>query len=145
MPAVCFWEDFLTFLRCSRSCQSSFTGSDSPLAGVEVSFRDVSFCYPGTQHFVLKGFNLAVPAGSIAAIVGPNGAGKSTLLKLLCRFYDPDVGSVTLGGTDLRHFNRRPSPHDNGAVPAAGPLQRDCEENIAFGALNLQSDDLDQQ
>ncbi len=93
--------------------------------GMEVSFRGVSFRYPGTERFALDGFNLTVPAGSIAAIVGPNGAGKSTLLKLLCRFYDPDSGSVELDGMDLRNFaldDVRRSHH--GPVSATGPLQR---------------------
>jgi ATP-binding cassette subfamily B protein len=72
--------------------------------GMEVSFKGVSFHYPGSERFVLDDFNLNVPAGSIAAIVGPNGAGKSTLLKLLCRFYDPDNGSIELDGVDLRNL-----------------------------------------
>ena len=38
--------------------------------------------------------DLAIPAGRITAVVGSNGAGKSTLIKVLCRFYDPDLGSV---------------------------------------------------
>ncbi|WP_243664994.1 ATP-binding cassette domain-containing protein, partial [Rhodothermus marinus] len=39
--------------------------------------------------------------------MGANGAGKSTLIKLLCRFYDPDEGRVTIDGIDLRRFRRR--------------------------------------
>jgi ATP-binding cassette subfamily B protein len=74
------------------------------LQGAEITFRDVSFRYPGTERPALEGFNLTIPAGSIAAIVGPNGAGKSTLVNLLCRFYDPERGAVELDGTDLRHF-----------------------------------------
>ncbi len=72
--------------------------------GIEVRFQSISFRYPGTQRFALDDFDLTVPAGSIAAIVGPNGAGKSTLLKLLCRFYDPDVGVIEFNGVDLRQF-----------------------------------------
>ena len=45
---------------------------------------------------------MSIPAGQIVAIVGLNGAGKSTLVKLLCRFYDPDEGSIELDGIDLR-------------------------------------------
>ena len=72
---------------------------------IEVRFRNVSLRYPGSQSLALDGFDLTVPAGSIAAIVGPNGAGKSTLLNLLCRFYDPATGAVELDGTDLRRFS----------------------------------------
>jgi ATP-binding cassette subfamily B protein len=69
-----------------------------------IQFRDITFRYPGSDRCALENFNLSIPAGCIAAIVGPNGAGKSTLLKLLCRFYDPGSGSITLDGTDLRDF-----------------------------------------
>ena len=41
----------------------------------------------------------------MAALVGPNGTGKSTLLKLLCRFYDPDSGSISLDGVPLSEFS----------------------------------------
>jgi ATP-binding cassette subfamily B protein len=67
-----------------------------------IQFRKVSFRYPGNERFALKDFSLNVPAGKILAIVGENGAGKSTLIKLLCRFYDPESGSVVMDGNDLR-------------------------------------------
>ncbi len=51
---------------------------------------------------MLKAINLEVQAGETIAIVGPTGAGKSTLVKLLARLYDPDAGTVTLDGVDLR-------------------------------------------
>jgi len=71
---------------------------------VEVRFEDVTFRYPGTDRVALRNFSLRVAAGQSVAIVGMNGAGKSTLLKLLCRFYDPQVGHVRLGGIDLREL-----------------------------------------
>jgi ATP-binding cassette subfamily B protein len=70
-----------------------------------ICFRQVTFRYPGTEEPVLDNFNLALPAGKIVAIVGDNGAGKSTLIKLLCRFYDPESGSIELDGIDLRNFS----------------------------------------
>lgn len=69
-----------------------------------IRFESVTFRYPGSPEPVLRDFSLTVPAGRIVAFVGPNGAGKSTFLKLLCRFYDPDEGSITLDGIDLREF-----------------------------------------
>ncbi len=62
----------------------------------------VNFRYPGSQRLALEGFDLTIPPGQIVAIVGENGAGKSTLIKLLCRFYDPEAGRVSLDGVDLR-------------------------------------------
>jgi ATP-binding cassette, subfamily B, bacterial len=64
----------------------------------------VSFRYPGTDTLVLEDVNLELPAGSVVALVGENGAGKTTLVKLLCRFYDPTEGRVTVDGTDLSHI-----------------------------------------
>ncbi|MBH8571533.1 ABC transporter ATP-binding protein [Nostocaceae cyanobacterium CENA369] len=70
-----------------------------------ICFRQVTFSYPSNEEAVLENFNLTIPSGKIVAIVGDNGAGKSTLIKLLCRFYDPDSGSIELDGVDLRDFS----------------------------------------
>lgn len=70
----------------------------------EIRFRNVTFRYPGSDRPVLKDYNLTLPAGQIVAIVGDNGAGKSTLIKLLCRFYDPESGSIEIDGVDIREF-----------------------------------------
>lgn len=72
---------------------------DSPSASIR--FEGVWFSYPGTDREVLKGVDLELPASGSTAIVGLNGAGKTTLVKLLCRFYDPDAGSVYVDGLDL--------------------------------------------
>ena len=72
--------------------------------GLDVRFEDVTFRYPGTQRMALRNFDLTVRAGEVAAIVGANGAGKSTVLKLLCRFYDPQGGCVSIGGEDVREI-----------------------------------------
>lgn len=66
-----------------------------------IGLEGVSFTYPGTTEPVLQDVNLHIPAGATVAIVGENGAGKSTLIKLLCRFYDPNDGTITVDGHDL--------------------------------------------
>jgi ATP-binding cassette subfamily B protein len=70
-----------------------------------ICFRQVTFCYPGSDRTILQDFNLTLPAGKMVAIVGDNGAGKSTLVKLLCRFYDPSSGSIEVDGIDIRYFS----------------------------------------
>ena len=69
-----------------------------------ITLNDVTFTYPGTADAVLQHVDLHIPAGATVAIVGENGAGKSTLIKLLCRFYDPDSGTIAVDGTELRRM-----------------------------------------
>jgi ATP-binding cassette subfamily B protein len=70
-----------------------------------IEFDQVTFHYPGSDKPVFKGFDLFIPPGRVVAIVGPNGAGKTTLFNLLCRFYDPQSGSIRLDGIDLRQMS----------------------------------------
>ena len=66
-----------------------------------IRFDEVTFGYNG-EKTILPEFTLDIPAGQTIALVGTTGAGKSTLAKLISRFYDPSIGSVTLDGVDLR-------------------------------------------
>ena len=107
-----------------------------------ISFNKVSFSYPNASTSALDDFTVTIPHGKIVAIVGPNGAGKSTLLKLLCRFYDPDRGSIQIDGRDLRELAtddlrrlitvlfQQPF-HYNASV----------RENVLYGDLNLDASD----
>lgn len=70
-----------------------------------IRFEGVSFTYPGTDRPVLQDVDLLLPAGTSVAIVAENGAGKTTLVKLLCRFYLPTAGTITVDGTDLRDLD----------------------------------------
>ena len=109
-----------------------------------INFNGVSFRYPDATNKALNDFTMTIPSGKIVAIVGPNGAGKSTLLKLLCRFYDPDEGSITIDGRDLKDFAiddlrrlitvlfQQPF-HYNTTV----------RENILFGDLKLAATDVE--
>jgi ATP-binding cassette, subfamily B, bacterial len=65
----------------------------------------LSFRYPSSPRPILQDIDLEVRPGEIVALVGPNGSGKTTLTKLLCRLYDPEAGSITLDGIDLREFD----------------------------------------
>ncbi|MCH8154013.1 MAG: thiol reductant ABC exporter subunit CydC [Proteobacteria bacterium] len=69
-----------------------------------VAFEDVTFVYPGARRVSHQGLSFRVAAGERVAIVGPSGAGKSTILRLLLRLYDPQEGSVRIGGRDLREL-----------------------------------------
>lgn len=71
-----------------------------------IRFEDVHFSYDGTTP-VLRGLSCEMPAGATTAIVGATGSGKTTMASLLTRFYDPNGGRITIGGTDIATVARR--------------------------------------
>ena len=73
----------------------------------EIKLKNVSFRYPGSDKNTLENINLTLRPGEKIAVVGLNGAGKTTLVKLMCGFFDPTEGQVTLHGRDIREYNRR--------------------------------------
>lgn len=101
-----------------------------------VRFENVTFTYPGSERPALQNFDLHIPAGKIVGIVGENGAGKSTFIKLLCRFYDPDTGRITVDGQDIRTFDQA-ELRRHIAVMFQFPTkyQATATENIALGDL----------
>ena len=77
-------------------------GRDITLEHYDIRFRNVDFGYDSRQ--VLKNVTFTIPEQTSTAIVGPSGSGKTTICSLLARFYDPQAGSITVGGHDLREF-----------------------------------------
>lgn len=67
----------------------------------EIVFEDVTFNYPNSPLPALKDINITIKRGEKLVIVGLNGAGKSTFIKLLCKFYKPTNGRITLNGIDI--------------------------------------------
>lgn len=67
----------------------------------DISFRQVSFSYEA-ENITLKNVTFEISRLSKTAIVGPTGSGKSTLVNLMLRFWDPETGSISIGGTDIR-------------------------------------------
>ncbi len=70
-----------------------------------VSFEEVSFAYPGGRRAAHEGLSFTVNAGERVGFVGPSGVGKSSIVRLLLRFYDPDNGTVKIGGHDLKDLS----------------------------------------
>jgi len=102
----------------------------------EIRFEDVWFRYDEGGPWVLKGVSLAIPADRATGLVGVNGAGKSTLVKLLCRFYDPEIGRITWDGVDLREFTVETLRARMGAVfQDFMCYDLTAEENIGIGRL----------
>ncbi|MGB1917120.1 MAG: ABC transporter transmembrane domain-containing protein, partial [Luminiphilus sp.] len=70
----------------------------------DIVLDKVSFTYPGTEGSVLTDVSLHIPAGKMVAFVGRSGAGKSSLMHLLCRFYAPSAGRITLDDQPIGDF-----------------------------------------
>ncbi|HUE97725.1 MAG TPA: thiol reductant ABC exporter subunit CydD [Anaerolineales bacterium] len=71
-----------------------------------IEFSNVSFAYSTQSIPALQGVSFKIPAGKSIAIVGPSGAGKSTLANLLLRFWDYELGEISLGGAALKALNQ---------------------------------------
>ncbi|MDO4294352.1 MAG: ABC transporter ATP-binding protein [Eubacteriales bacterium] len=103
--------------RNARRMESSFEYlelpgllADGPLPiaegerAVDIEFRNVTFCYPGSKLPALSHFSMHLRPGEKIAVVGRNGSGKTTMIKLLCRLYDPQEGQILLNGKDIREY-----------------------------------------
>jgi len=102
----------------------------------DVTLEDVYFAYPGrTDSDVLRGVNLTLRRGKTTALVGSSGAGKSTVTQLLCRFYEPDAGTVAVGGVNLAEGFDSVDWLDAIALVGQEPklFAGTVRENIAYG------------
>lgn len=100
-----------------------------------VEFQAVNFAYePGPP--VLRDFTLRVAAGETVALVGPTGAGKSTVVNLLCRFYEPQSGSIRIQGQDIQALTLQALHSRIGMVLQAPYLfAGTVRENLRYGRL----------
>jgi ATP-binding cassette, subfamily B, bacterial len=100
-----------------------------------MTLADVRFAYPASAAGdALRDVQIRVPAGETIAVVGETGAGKSTVLKLLARFYDPQSGSVSMDGHDLRALELGDFRSHLGYVPQEAFLfTGTVRDNIAYG------------
>lgn len=74
---------------------------------VRIRFDKVSFKYPASEDYVLKGASFEIKNGETVALVGKNGAGKSTIVKLLCKFYEPSEGNIYLNDINIKDINTK--------------------------------------
>ena len=77
-------------------------GKDIKLSHYDIEFKNVDFGYD--SRTVLKNISFRIPEKTSTAIVGPSGSGKTTICSLIARFYDPQSGTITVGGHDLKEF-----------------------------------------
>lgn len=110
----------------------------------ELAFHQVGFSYPSRpEQAAIKSLSLVLPQGKSVALVGPSGAGKSTVFELIQRFYDPQFGSITLGGEDIRNLDPR-DLRQQLAVVAQQPtlFTGDVASNIRYGKSDASDDEV---
>lgn len=109
----------------------------------QIEFENVWFAYSG-DNWVLKDVSFKIAPGESIAVVGATGAGKTTITNLLCRFYDPQKGSIRLDGVDIRDIPLRQlrdaiSLIHQDAVIFSGTLA----ENIRVGRSDVSSETIE--
>jgi len=110
----------------------------------ELRMDHITFTYPTRPaHPALRDFSLRIEAGRSLALVGPSGAGKSTVFELLQRFYDPQQGSILLGGEDIRRMSLEQLRGHFALVPQQPALfTGDVRYNIAYGKLDATDEEV---
>lgn len=107
-----------------------------------IGLADVTYTYPSANHPTLAGVSLAVPAGTMVAIVGQNGSGKTTLARLIARLCTPDSGLLTINGVSADSY-RLASLRSSTSFVFQDPVrfQMSLRENVTIGAPTDQVDD----
>ncbi|MBA4242054.1 MAG: antibiotic ABC transporter ATP-binding protein [Sphingobacteriaceae bacterium] len=106
-----------------------------------IEFKNVSFSYKkGDDGYVLRNINLSIPKGKTIALVGQSGSGKTTLADMIPRFYDTDLGEITIDGIALKELDIESLRKQIGVVTQESILFNDTiENNIAFGLDTIDS------
>ncbi len=104
----------------------------------DIAFEDVLFYYDDEVNKpVLRDFNLSVKRGETIALVGPTGAGKSTVVNLICRFFEPRGGRITIGGVDYTDMTQHAIQSRIGMVLQTPHLfSGTIRENLRYGKLD---------
>jgi subfamily B ATP-binding cassette protein MsbA len=107
----------------------------------DIVFEKVDFNFGKKK--VLQNINLEIKSGQLVALVGASGSGKTTLSNLLLRFYDPDHGSIKIGGVDLRDVPTRDLRNQIAVVAQENILFNDTiRRNIELGRLGAKDEEI---
>ena len=138
-------ERLMELLATEISIAAPATPADMPEpARGAVQLEDVTFSYPTRPEIAaLDSFSLSVAPGERIALVGPSGAGKTTVFQLLLRFYDPDVGRVSIDDTNLRDTLPEAVRVRIGLVPQDPVIfADDVWTNIRYGRPDASDDEV---
>ena len=126
-------KQVFAYLDLPREMMAAPGAKPLPRLAGSVQFDNASFAYDAGP-LVLKGIDLAVPAGAVIAIVGSSGAGKTTLVNLLPRFHDVTSGAVRIDGHDVREVTLRSLREQMAIVTQETILFNDTiRNNLCYG------------
>ncbi len=109
----------------------------------DIEFNNVTFNYDDDPA-ILDGFSLKVKRGETIALVGPTGGGKTTIVNLLCRFYEPKEGSISIGGHDYCEYSLKAIQSRIGIVLQTPHLfSGTIRENIRYGRLDASDEEVE--
>lgn len=128
--------DRLMYIMNAEEEKDSENASEPPMDG-DIQFDHVSFRFDGSGVMTLEDIDFTIKAGTTVGILGGTGSGKSTLMYLLDRLYElpPEMGRITIGGTDIREIRRDWLRSHIGMVLQEPYLfSRTLEENIRIAS-----------
>ncbi|HZW48961.1 MAG TPA: ATP-binding cassette domain-containing protein, partial [Bacillota bacterium] len=115
---------------------------DLPRINGLVKYEHVDFSYVEGQQ-ILFDVNFTISKGQTVAFVGATGAGKSSIINLLCRFYDPQDGKITIDGKDIRHVTLHSLRSQMGIVlQDTFIFSGTIRDNIRYGKLNATNEEI---
>ena len=133
--ALIYAEGFFGILDSEEDIEASGTYKPEKIYG-KFELNHVDFTYPNGNQ-ALFDVNMTIEPNKITALVGLSGAGKSTIVNLLDKFYEPQVGTITLDGVDLREYDTKFLRDHIGLVLQKNHIfDGTIEENILYGKPN---------
>ena len=133
--ALIYAEGFFGILDAEEEVEPSGSYKPEKIHGL-FELKNVDFTYPNGNQ-ALFDVNMTIEPNKITALVGLSGAGKSTIVNLLDKFYEPQTGTITLDGIDLREYDTQFLRENIGLVLQKNHIfDGTIEENILYGKPN---------
>ena len=133
--ALIYAEGFFGILDAEEEVEPSGSYKPEKIHG-KFELKNVNFTYPNGNQ-ALFDVNMTIEPNKITALVGLSGAGKSTIVNLLDKFYEPQTGTITLDGIDLREYDTQFLRENIGLVLQKNHIfDGTIEENILYGNPN---------
>ncbi len=140
--AFIYAEGYFDILNADEETEPNGTHIDSDITG-NFELKNVDFSYPnGTK--ALNNVSMRIENGKTTALVGLSGAGKSTVINLLCKFYLPDSGNITLDNINLNQYENSYLRGDIGLVLQRNHIfQGSIEDNIRYGNMDATFEEIE--